>query len=34
MRRRARKGGGRQIEACIEGLGARGDGFASLDAAV
>ena len=31
MRRRARKGGGRQFEARIEGLGARGDGFASLD---
>lgn len=31
MRRRARKGGGRQLEASIEGLGARGDGFASLD---
>jgi 23S rRNA (uracil1939-C5)-methyltransferase len=31
MRRRARKGGGRQLEARIEGLGARGDGFASLD---
>ena len=31
MRRRARKGGGRQLEANIEGLGARGDGFASPD---
>ncbi len=31
MRRRARRGGGRQVELVIEGLGARGDGFASLD---
>ena len=31
MRRRARRGGGRQVELAIEGLGARGDGFASLD---
>ena len=31
MRRRARRGGGRQVELVVEGLGARGDGFASLD---
>ena len=31
MRRRARRGGGRQVELAVEGLGARGDGFASLD---
>ncbi|MEE8499772.1 MAG: TRAM domain-containing protein, partial [Kiloniellales bacterium] len=31
MRRRARRGGGRQVELVIEGLGARGDGFAGLD---
>ncbi len=31
MRRRARRGGGRQVELVIEGLGARGDGFANLD---
>lgn len=31
MRRRARRGGGRQVELVIEGLGARGDGFARLD---
>ena len=31
MRRRARRGGGRQVELAIEGLGARGDGFAGLD---
>ncbi len=30
MRRRARRGGGRQVELVIEGLGARGDGFADL----
>ncbi len=31
MRRRARRGGGRQVELVIEGLGVRGDGFANLD---
>ncbi len=31
MRRRARRGGGRQVELVVEGLGARGDGFATLD---
>ncbi len=31
MRRRARRGGGRQVELVIEGLGARGDGFARLE---
>ncbi len=31
MRRRARRGGGRQVELAVEGLGVRGDGFASLD---
>ncbi len=31
MRRRARRGGGRQVELVIEGLGARGDGFARVD---
>ncbi len=31
MRRRVRRGGGRQVELVIEGLGARGDGFANLD---
>ncbi len=31
MRRRVRRGGGRQVELVIEGLGARGDGFARLD---
>jgi 23S rRNA (uracil1939-C5)-methyltransferase len=31
MRRRARKGGGRQLEVTIEGLGARGDGLASCE---
>ncbi len=31
MRRRARRGGGRQVELVIEGLGARGDGFAGLE---
>ena len=31
MRRRARRGGGRQVELVIEGLGAGGDGFAKLD---
>ncbi len=30
MRRKARRGGGRQVELVIEGLGARGDGFARL----
>ena len=30
MRRRARPGGGRQHEVTIEGIGARGDGFATL----
>jgi len=31
MRRRARRGGGRQVELVIEGLGARGDGFARFE---
>lgn len=31
MRRRARRGGGRQIEVTVEGLGARGDGYARLE---
>ena len=31
MRRRARKGGGRQIELVIEAIGARGDGFGIVD---
>jgi len=31
MRRKARPGGGRQIEVTIEGLGSRGDGTAELD---
>ncbi len=31
MRRRARRGGGRQVELTIESLGGRGDGIASLD---
>jgi 23S rRNA (uracil1939-C5)-methyltransferase len=31
MRRRARPGGGRQVEITIRGIGARGDGFASVD---
>ncbi len=31
MRRKARRGGGRQVELVIEGLGARGDGFARLE---
>ncbi len=31
MRRRARKGGGRQIELVIEAIGARGDGYATVD---
>ncbi len=30
MRRRARPGGGRHLEVTIEGLGARGDGYATL----
>jgi 23S rRNA (uracil1939-C5)-methyltransferase len=31
MRRRARRGGGRQLEVVVEGLGAKGDGLASAD---
>lgn len=31
MRRRVRRGGGRQVEATIESLGGRGDGLARLD---
>lgn len=31
MRRRARRGGGRQVELTIEGIGARGDGYARLE---
>ncbi len=31
MRRRARKGGGRQIELAIEAIGARGDGYGTVD---
>ncbi len=34
MRRRARPGGGRQLEVVIEGVGARGDGYATLDGAL
>lgn len=31
MRRRARRGGGRQLEVTVEALGAKGDGLASVD---
>ncbi len=31
MRRKARPGGGRQVEVTIEGLGSRGDGYAELE---
>ena len=31
MRRKARKGGGRQVNLAIEAIGARGDGYAELD---
>ncbi|MHA1599882.1 MAG: class I SAM-dependent RNA methyltransferase [Alphaproteobacteria bacterium] len=31
MRRRARKGGGRQVELVIEAIGARGDGYGTVD---
>ncbi|MGF1630730.1 MAG: class I SAM-dependent RNA methyltransferase [Kiloniellaceae bacterium] len=31
MRRRARRGGGRQIEVTVEALGAKGDGLSSVD---
>lgn len=31
MRRRARRGGGRQVEVTVEALGAKGDGLATLD---
>src|SRR3546814_7026527 len=31
MRRRARRGGGRQLEVTIEALGAKGDGLATVD---
>ena len=34
MRRRTRPGGGRQVEVTIEGIGARGDGYASVDGAL
>ncbi len=34
MRRRARPGGGRQLEVTIEGVGARGDGYATVDGAI
>ena len=31
MRRKARRGGGRQVELTVEGLGAKGDGIATVD---
>ncbi|HMA15193.1 MAG TPA: TRAM domain-containing protein, partial [Kiloniellaceae bacterium] len=31
MRRRARRGGGRQVEVTVEALGAKGDGLAAVD---
>ncbi|HIC79883.1 MAG TPA: TRAM domain-containing protein, partial [Kiloniellaceae bacterium] len=31
MRRRARQGGGRQVEVVVESLGAKGDGLAICD---
>lgn len=31
MRRKARRGGGRQVEVTVEGLGAKGDGLATID---
>src|SRR3546814_19288996 len=31
MRRRARRGGGRQLEVIVETLGAKGDGLATVD---
>jgi len=34
MRRRARPGGGRQHEVTIEGVGARGDGYTTLEGAI